>query len=464
MNVAGASTGPITTWPATQLADAIRRGTVSAIEAIDACLARVEQLDPSIHAFVTVHAESARAAALDADKLRASGAPLPPLHGVPFAAKDAFVYPGTRTTVGSTRLQDYEPALPPAACIRDLQCAGAILIGKTNVGSGMAPPKLTPSRVQPTRNPWNPDRTAGGSSSGSAAGVALGMFYGSVGTDLGGSIRNPASFCGVVGLKPTHGLVSLEGNIFGMGGRAEHVGPLARTVGDVALFLGGLVGSGEPISLAEPLDASAIGIAVVNGGGVVEAVDDVLRAVDRAYAALADGGFRTDRIDLPYHDEALWLLVTLFDEWEAFERASPTTDQYLGYIAERLTLRRARTQQWLDTWTAEITRAYDELFETYDLLALGTAPITARRFDELTLPWRGADIATADLHSVNTWMFNLTGHPAITVPCGFDDEGMPVGLQLVARHNEEALLLQVAQRYESTRGAFPMPQPPDRAP
>jgi aspartyl-tRNA(Asn)/glutamyl-tRNA(Gln) amidotransferase subunit A len=452
------ATDPIETWSAVEVAGALRDGSVSAVEVVDACLGRIDRLEPTVQAFATVLDGPARADAIEADRRRASGAELPPLHAVPFAVKDAFVYPGTRTTVGSTSLQDFEPDAPASACIRNLQAAGAILIGKNNVGSGLAPPKLTPSRVPPTRNPWNLERTAGGSSSGSAASVALGMVYGSVGTDLGGSVRNPASFCGVVGLKPTHGLVSLDGNIFGMGTRAEHVGPLARTAGDIALLLGAMVGASEPLSVDGALDSAGVRLAIVDGGGMVEAVDDVRRGLEDAYAALAEAGFPTTRITVPPNDEALWLLVTLFDEWEAFERAVPApTDQYLAYIAERLRLRRGRAQRSIDQRTAALTQAYDELFEAHDVLALGTAPITARRFDETTVPWQGGEIATADLHSVNTWAFNLTGHPVVTVPVGFDDEGMPIGMQLVARRNEESLLLAVAQRYESVRGAFPLP-------
>ena len=191
----------------------------------------------------------------------------------------------------------------------------------------------------------------------------------------------------------------------------------------------------------------------------MEAVPDVLRGLEDAYDALATGGFSTTRITLPPNDEALWLLVTLFDEWKAFEQAYsvPDDDQYRRYIAERLRLRRGRSEQWVDARTEALRSSYDELFRDYDILALGTAPITARRFDELVIPWNGGEVATADLHSVNTWAFNLTGQPVVSVPVGFDDEGLPIGLQLVARRDEDPLLLRVAERYEQVRGAFPFP-------
>jgi aspartyl-tRNA(Asn)/glutamyl-tRNA(Gln) amidotransferase subunit A len=455
----GDDAGPLATWSATQLATALREGTVSAADAVEACLARIEQLEPIVHAFLTVLDDAARADAAEADRRRLAGEPLPPLHGIPFAVKDAFTYPGTHTTVGSTMLQDFAPDRPAAACIRNLQAAGAIFLGKNNVGSGMAPPSLVPARVEPTRNPWNLERTAGGSSSGSAACVALGMAYGSVGTDLGGSVRNPASFCGVVGLKPTHGLVPLDGNVFGMGTRAEHVGPMARSAGDIALLLPAMAGQPVPPSTADPLDPAGVRVAVVDGGGIMEAVPDVRRGLEDAYVAIATGGFPTTRITLPPNDEALWLLLTLFDEWKAYEQEYTVSDddQYRRYIAERLRLRRGRSQQWVDARTEALRKFYDDLFRDYDILALGTAPITARRFDELVIPWDGGEIATADLHSVNTWAFNLTGQPVVSVPVGFDDEGLPIGLQLVARRGEDALLLRVAERYEQVRGAFPFP-------
>jgi Asp-tRNA(Asn)/Glu-tRNA(Gln) amidotransferase A subunit family amidase len=451
--------GPLWSWPATRLAAGIAAGEVSATEAVQACLQRIDELEPAVNAFITLLPDAALAAAKVADDRHAKGEALPPLHGVPFAIKDAFTYPGTRTTVSSKHLMDYAPDLPTAASVANLEAAGAILIGKNNVGSGMAPPKLVPPRTPPTKNPWKADRTAGGSSSGSAACVAVGMVSGSVGTDLGGSIRNPASFCGVVGLKPTHGMVPLDGNIFGLGTRAEHVGPLARSAADAALFLGGLAGQGQAFTLDDSFDASTVRVAAFDGGGLEPAAPDVWREIEGAYAALSDAGFPLRNVDMPSQEEAHWLFVTLFDEWEEFETRNATTDQYLAYIAERLRLRRGRAQQSIDRWTAQLNAAYDELFESHDVLALGTAPITARQFDATTMEWRGEEIATNDLHSVNTWAFNLTGHPVVSVPCGFDDEGLPVGIQLVGRRNGEQALLGVAQRYEQVRGPFPFPSP-----
>ena len=296
--------------------------------------------------------------------------------------KDAFAYPGTRT-VSSTRLQDYVPDRPAATCIANLEAAGAILIGKNNVGSGMAPPKLVAIAVSADEEP-----------------VEVRSHRRRIQQRLGCECRGrdgarqrrhrprrldpqPGVVLRRRGLKPTHGLVSLDGNIFGMGTRAEHVGPLADQRGRHRPVPRRADRQRRALLVEEPADPPASPVAAFNGGGIEAALP----------TCCASWKARTTRSALPAStsagrharkEEALWLFVTLFDEWEAVRGATPTSDQYLAYIAERLRLRRGRTQQSLDVDRRYLARSYDELFESHDVIALGTAPITAPRFDQLT--------------------------------------------------------------------------------
>jgi Asp-tRNA(Asn)/Glu-tRNA(Gln) amidotransferase A subunit family amidase len=240
-------------------ADLIRRGEVSSTELVDTCLARAAALDPIYHAHISVLTDEAREAARRADEDVSLGRPLGRLHGVPVTVKDAFLMRGTRTTVGTVGLSNYAPAgQEDATCVQRLTAAGAIVVAKANVGSGMSRTNADSARLPTARNPWRPDHTPGGSSSGSAVSLAIGTSYGSVGTDLGGSIRIPAAFTGVVGLKPTYGRVSQHGDVFGMATALEHVGPLARTVEDAALMLEVLAGRDplDPTSLEAPPPAA----------------------------------------------------------------------------------------------------------------------------------------------------------------------------------------------------------------
>jgi aspartyl-tRNA(Asn)/glutamyl-tRNA(Gln) amidotransferase subunit A len=453
------------------VAGLVRDGTVTSTEVVEACLARIDKYDPVVRAFVTVLKEDALKAARVADEKTAATTDLPPLHGVPVTIKDTFLLPGTPTTVGSTLLADYQPAGHPASCLDRLIGAGAILLGKTNVGSGMSLTHHSDrSRLAPPRNPYDLDRTPGGSSSGSAVAVSLGMGFASVGTDLGGSIRNPASFTGVVGMKPTYGRVSLHGDIFGAGTRYEHVGPLTRTVEDAALLLEVLAGydSRDPRTADEPVPAyrtelakvavDGLRIGTVIGGGPNGSSPDVLKVFEEATSVLRTVGLSVKQVTLPRHDESMWHFLTLFDEWKMYDDSATEPESvYDAYIELRLRQGRDRALRYLDESTRILKTGYDELFRTVDVLVLTTAPITARPFDELRMVWRESEMETFDLHLMNTWMFNITGHPAISVPGGFDSDGLPVGLQFVGKHFDEVNLLAVAALYERERGQLPPP-------
>ena len=248
-----------------QVADRIRRQEMSSAEVVDGCLARIAALDPVYHAHISVLADEARAAARRADEDVRRGRPLGRLHGVPVTLKDTFLMRGTPTTIGTPALRAYSPSdQDDATCIERLRNAGAIVLAKVNVGSGMSRTNAEGARLESARNPWRLDRTPGGSSSGSAVSLAIGTSFASVGTDLGGSIRIPAAFTGVVGLKPTYGRISQYGDVFGMATALEHVGPLTRTVEDAAVMLEVLAGPDprDPTTVDAPVPMA---VAAVTG-------------------------------------------------------------------------------------------------------------------------------------------------------------------------------------------------------
>src|ERR1051325_5640237 len=235
--------------------DLLRRKQLSPVELTTACLERIEQLNPAINAFITVMHDSALAEAHAAEAEIHAGNWRGPLHGIPIGLKDLIDTAGVKTTCGSALFADRIPT-EDAYIVQLLKSAGAVLIGKQNLQEFAYGGTSTSSYFGPVHNPWNHERIAGGSSGGSAAAVATGMCFGAIGTDTGGSVREPAAFCGIVGLKPTYGLVSTRG-VFPLSTSLDHVGPLCRTVTDTALLLQAIAGydKADPFSVAHPVDS-----------------------------------------------------------------------------------------------------------------------------------------------------------------------------------------------------------------
>ena len=464
-----ATTGPLPAGAsAAAIAALIRAKALSSVEATEACLARIAALDPTYHAYLAVRAEEALAAAARADAEVAQGAALGPLHGVPVNVKDAFRLRGTPTTLGSTLLRDAVETGGDAACVERLVAARAVILGKTNVGSELWTSPDTP-RFEPPRNAWNAAYTAGGSSGGSAVSVALGMGYASVGTDLGGSIRIPAAFSGVVGFKPTYGRVSLRGDVFGLGRSLEHVGPITRTVRDAALMLGVLAGYDpeDPASADRAVpdyaasldrpDLAGLRVGWVSDGGASGAAPEILEAVARQARTLAEAGARVAEVSLPEAGEALWFEATMLEEWEALDAAEIEPGRYLEFVRARLRGARRRVRARVLERLMRLRDAYRELFERVDLLVMPAVPVPATPFGTRAVPWAGAARDLVDLQLANSWAFNATGHPALALPCGFAAEGLPVSAQLVARHCDECTLLAAAATLEDARGGVVLP-------
>ena len=435
---------------------ALRSGTVGPVELTDAALRRIAAREPHLNAFITVTETDARRRA-ETDHARGS------LAGAPIALKDLFDVAGVPTTGGSALYAANVPR-EDGEIARRLFAAGAINLGKTNLHEWAFGVTTDNPHFGATRNPWAPDRIPGGSSGGSAAALAAGRCFGSVGSDTGGSIRIPASLCGIVGLKPTYGRVSLRGAI-PLGWSLDHPGPMARTVRDAALLLGVIAGYDprDPVMVDVPVDdylaeieagARGLRIGVVRGrffdrlNANEQPARDVATAVRAAVDVLVGDGARVEEVELPRTDELRnTQLVILGTEAAAYHRERIATHRadFGKDVAQRIDLGATRSgaEYALARRTRdELRRVYADALGEWDAILLPTTPMTAPLRD-------GQDaVAAAATLTAYTSPFNLTGLPAISIPCGFDGAGLPIGLQLVARPWAEARLLRVARAYE----------------
>ncbi|MCM2333670.1 MAG: Asp-tRNA(Asn)/Glu-tRNA(Gln) amidotransferase subunit GatA [Anaeromyxobacteraceae bacterium] len=465
-------------------------GQASSRELTEACLGRIEATDARVGAFLAVTAADARAAAAESDARRANRRPLGPLDGVPVAVKDLFLTRGVPTTAGSRILEGFVPPVDGTAVAR-LKAAGAVLLGKLNLDEFAMGSSNENSAFRPCRNPWDLDRTPGGSSGGSAAALAARQCYGTLGTDTGGSIRLPASFCGVVGLKPTWGRVSRSG-VVAFASSLDQPGPLGREVWDAAALLQAVAGQdpADQTTSARPVDDYLAGLeggarglrigvpAEWLQGGLEPGVEAAVRAALDAYRRL---GATLVEISLPhskYGIGAYYLIATAeassnlarydgvrfglrapgvrgLKELYAESReqgfgAEPKRRIMLGtyalssgyYDAYYLRAQKVRTL---------IRRDFDAAFERCDVVAGPVAPWPAFRLGEKT-----ADPLQMYLADIFTITCNLAALPGLSVPCGRSG-GLPVGLQLVGRPFDEAGLLRAARALERELGPGPLP-------
>ena len=442
----------------------MRTRAVSPVELAESCLGRISDLETRLNAFTSVMADSAMAEARAAEREIAAGNYRGALHGIPVSVKDLFDVAGVPTTAGSAF--PAPAAATDSAVVERLRAGGAVLLGKTGLHELAFGVTSQNPHFGGIANPWALDRIPGGSSGGSAAAVASGGGFGSIGSDTGGSIRIPAALCGVVGLKPTRGRVSLRGAV-PLAWTLDHAGPLARTVRDAAILYAAIAGhdARDPGSRSAPyadalvdIDAGAQRLRIgVWRAAMSSAEGDVRAVVDRAIRALAAQGARVEDVELPRTDELLARqLVVIGTEAYAYhrERVEREPERIGPDVLARL--QRGKANSGADYASArrarsEIRTAFDALFASYDAVAMPTTVITA--------PLReGEDaVATAARLTALTSPFNLTGLPAISVPCGLAN-GMPVGLQLVGRRWHEARLLRAARAYEMDRGPFPLPE------
>ena len=444
-----------------EVAALIERRDISPVELTRATLARIEALDASLRAFITVSAESALREARLAEEEIAAGNYRGPLHGIPFGAKDLIDTAGIRTTCGSKILRDRVPA-ENATAIERLQEAGAVLVGKLTMtefaGIGYHPD------VMPPRNPWNAGHWTGQSSSGSGVATAAGLCFATLGTDTGGSLRYPASACGVVGLKPTYGRVSRRG-VFPLAETLDTVGPITRTVEDACIVLNAIAGEDEldPTSLRSAMpDCRAalrndllplrVGLAESMLERVVDA--EVTSAVETAVGVMVDLGAGIEPVTVPMVDASVEAWGNLFVAECLLAHANYYPDHAPDYSeALRLFLEQGSGLSGTEYARAHLTRiaarrAVSRLFDAVDILALPTMGRLPPSLEEFPASGIIPQESAGALLSF-TAPFALTGHPALSIPCGFSDEGLPIGLQLVGPHGSEALVLKVAGALEN---------------
>ncbi|MGH8701684.1 MAG: amidase [Burkholderiales bacterium] len=448
---------------AASIARHVAAGEVSAAQVLEDCLRRIEALQPRLNAFVTVCADAAREQAAAVDRARREGAKLGLLAGVPVSVKDILNTRGVRTAWGSLLMENNVPA-EDAVCVARLKDAGAVIIGKTTTPE-FAYKLLTDSQFSGvTRNPWNAALTPGGSSGGSAAAVAAGLGPLSLATDAGASTRLPAACCGIVGLKPTLGTLPHNQVPDGFN-NFIHLGVMARTVEDAGLMLRALAGPhpSDPYSLLHPRERSArrhpkIEWRPLLGNTLLDA--EVRAQCEQALEALAAAGAEVRRVDESFEcAEPAWRVLQQ-SNWAA--RFHSRIDELDGRIepafAAGIRAGGAYTGQQLlaaTTKRTEFFRTVQTWFERCDIVATPTMsrpPLAAsHRVDEpITVNGQPAgDMRVAWAPYLN--LFNLTGHPAISIPAGFTAAGLPVGLQLVGRWHAESELLSLARALERLR-------------
>jgi aspartyl-tRNA(Asn)/glutamyl-tRNA(Gln) amidotransferase subunit A len=450
-----------------ELSREIRARRLSPVEATEACIRRIEERDGALNAFLTPCADAAMEQARSLAGELAAGRHRGPLHGVPLALKDLFLTAGVRTTGGSTILKDWVPDRD-GTIVRRLRDAGAVFLGKLNMHEFAFGPTGENPHYGTARNPHDPERIAGGSSSGSAAAVGAAMCYGAPGSDTGGSIRCPAALCGVVGLKPTYGRVPRTG-VLPLSWSLDHVGPMTRTVEDSALML-------EVMAGHDPADRTSARLPVpVYVRGLHDGVKGLRLGVPRewfwepiqvevearvreAVAALERLGAEVEEVSLPSLEQALApQQLILFAEAAAYHRPYLRTRSHEYGPNVRVRLAQGlfiNGADYLDAQRARrlVRREFLTCLEKCDALLTPTVPITAPPVGAESVRLGGVTGPPVQFLVRNTFPFNLTGLPAVSVPCGLA-EGLPVGLQIAGRPWHEAMILRIARAVEATGSA-----------
>lgn len=464
-----------------EAAAGLRSGAHTSADLTEAVLARASMTEAEIHAYLTLDAESARSSAAQADSDLAAGDDRGPLHGIPIALKDNMCQRGVETTAASQILAGYRPPYD-ATVVTKLRDAGAVLVGKTNLDEFAMGSSTENSGYGPSRNPWNIGTVPGGSSGGSAAAVAVGSAFGALGSDTGGSIRQPGSLCGVVGMKPTYGTVSRYG-LIAFASSLDQIGPLTRTVDDAASLYSAIAGH-DPLdatswagdypdvatSLHDGVDGLRIGVVTEFGGDGYES--SVTGALDSTLGRLSDAGAEIVEVSLPTVELALsaYYLIAPAEASANLARfdgiryglrlPGGTTEEMMartraeGFgpeVIRRILLGTyALSAGYYDAFYGQAHKArtvlrneFAKAYEQVDVLMSPTSPTVAFPFDAKSDP------LSMYLSDVCTIPSNLSGDPAISVPVGLDDAGLPIGVQVMAPALGEPVMFRVAKTIET---------------
>jgi len=459
----------------------LRSREISSVELTEAVFQRIAETDDKIHAYITLAKDAALEQARRADQQLMRNEITSPLLGIPLALKDNFLTCGLRTTCASKILGDFIPPYD-ATTVQKLRHAGAVISGKTNLDEFAMGSSAENSAFFPTRNPWNLQRIPGGSSGGSAAAVAADQCIAALGTDTGGSIRQPAACCGIVGLKPTYGRVSRYG-IIAFASSMDQVGPLTKDVRDCAMLLEAIAGQdpADSTSVNRPVprytealtgDVRGIRLGIPREYFVAGIQPEVEQAVRAAIRQLEKNGAVVEEISLPHTEfaVAVYYIVATAEASSNLARydgmrfghraqAKDLTDTYMisrdeGFGAEvkrRIMLGTyALSAGYYDAYYLKAQRVralikhdFDEAFKRCDVIVTPTAPTTAFKIGEKT-----EDPLQMYLSDIYTISINLAGLPALSLPCGFDPDEMPIGMQIIGKHFDESTILRVAHGYE----------------
>ena len=443
----------------------LRSRKVSPVELTNECLRRIERLNPKLNAFITVTADSALTEARQAETEIQRGDWKGPLHGIPIALKDLIDTAGVRTTAASELFKDRIPT-EDAEIVRRLKAAGAVFLGKLNLHEFAYGGSSAISYFAPVHNPWNLDHSPGGSSGGSAAAIAAGLCYGAIGTDTGGSIRQPAAYCGIVGIKPTYGRVSARG-VIPLSGSLDHLGPMTRTVKDAALML-------QAIADYDTQDSASTDVPVPDYSAPLTTKTSSLRlGILRDYffeglhpeiATAMEGALSVLKtLTSAQHDIAPLATdktySSVMDPYTTVLRAESYSyhKEYVSKTPERYqapTLKRIQAGAGITASALvqarhqleQIRHSVSKGFETVDLLVTPTACVPPFTIADLGDPNTLRDKELLMLR--NTRPFNAFGLPTISVPCGFTRNGLPIGLQITAKSGDEPTVLRLAHAYE----------------
>ena len=483
---------------AVQLAEAIASGEVSSADAVEAYLQAIEKIEPQVDSYNEVFADRARQTAADTDAARSAGKPLGPLAGVPIAVKDNMCTAYGKTTCSSKILAEFK-APYTATAVEKLHAAGAVIIGKTNLDEFAMGSSTENSATKVTKNPWNTDRVPGGSSGGSAACVSARLAAAALGSDTGGSIRQPAAFCGVVGFKPTYGRVSRYG-LVAYGSSLDQIGPMTADVPDAALLTGVIAGhdprdstsANQPVEdyLAEvetPVENLRVGLPAEF---FTDALDpEIAETINKAAQMYKDAGAEIVNVSLPHsridadsegnlssYAVACYYIVAMSEASSNLARYDGVhyghrTEEEVDGIVELFSRSRAEgfgpevvRRIMLGTYTLSsgyydayynkalkvrrlIKNDFDKAFETCDVLLCPTSPTTAFGIGE-----KSDDPLTMYLADIYTISVNLAGLPGVSIPAAIGTDGMPIGMQLIGAPLAESTILRAARMYEKASG------------